>query len=355
MSPRPPNSPVVAPKLETVAKAAGVSISTASRALQNNPQIAAATRKRIQEVAQKLGYHTNPYISALMTHVRQTRPPPYQATLAWIDRLPANAWRENHVQTEFFNGAVGRAKELGFNLERIACLDPILNPARLGEILHARGISGVLCSADTPDARLKKLPFEVRSFAVVTVGCRFTNPDLHFSTNDQFLTARAAHRRLLELGYRRVGFVTTQGLEDIVDHRFSGGYLSAVKTGDDPAVPVFFADLNSDAGFAEWLHEHKPDVVLTTFMVELLAKIERAGLRVPHDVAFAMLDWDETLPHVAGIRQNHLRVGAGAVDVLVSQINRNEFGVPLHAQGVLIEGEWVDGATAPPRSGARGS
>lgn len=350
----PPANDGLAPKLKTVAKTAGVSTSTASRALQNSPQIALATRRRIQEIAKQLGYHTNPYVSVLMAHVRQTRPPPYTATLAWIDRLPPNAWRENPVQTLFFNGAVARAEALGFRIERVPCHDPKLNPSRLGDILRSRGINGVLCSADRPDARLMELPLDPNAVAVATVGCRFTKPDLHFSTNDQFITARMGHRRLIDLVYQRVGFVTTRSLEEIVDHRFSGGYLSVLATRTDGlGIPVFFADENDDDAFASWLRRYQPDAVLTTFMIDVLAKIRGAGLRVPQDVAFAMLDWNDTLPDVAGIRQDHERVGAGAVDVLVSQIKRNEFGVPVHPQGVLIEGEWVDGKTAPSRRSRR--
>lgn len=351
----PKSSPLtspIAPTLETVAKAAGVARSTASRALRNSPLIAAATRREIQAIASRLGYRPNPYVSVLMAHVRQTRPAPYTATIAWVDRLPGHAWRENRVQRQFYSGAVAHAGTLGFHLERVACGGAKFSRARLTDMLRARGIKGVLCSADTPDSRFLELPLDVSSFAVATVGCRFTKPDLHFSTNDQFVTASTAHRRLLALGYRRIGFVTTHGLEEIVDHRFSGGYLSVLANKNRPlSIPVHFFDERDHRAFPAWLRKHRPDAVLTTHLRETLGQIRAAGLRVPEDLGFAMLDWDETNPEVAGIRQNHARVGAGAVDLVVSQVRRNEFGVPSHAQGVLIEGDWVDGATAPPRHG----
>lgn len=340
----------ISPKLETVARAVGVSVSTVSRALRNNPQISAATRQRVQDAAKEMGYYANPYISTLMSHVRRTRPMPYQATIAWIDRLPANEWKANPVQAQFYAGAEERAQSMGFQIERLHCVDPALNRSRLSSILHSRGINGVLCSADLPEPSLKEFPFDVETFAVATVGCRFTKPDLHFSTNDQFMTARLAHQRLIELGYRRVGFVTTRGLEDVVDHRFTGGFLSALSSRVNRSdVPVHYVDDQGEDSFSEWLHDHRPDAVISAFMIELLDKILSMGLRVPEDVGFAVLDWDPRQSHISGIRQNHRRVGAGAVDVLVSQINRNEFGVPENAQGILIEGEWVDGATAPPR------
>lgn len=45
--------------IKDIAKEAGVSISTTSRALNNNPRISLATRQRIQSIADKLGYQPN--------------------------------------------------------------------------------------------------------------------------------------------------------------------------------------------------------------------------------------------------------------------------------------------------------
>lgn len=45
--------------IKNIAQAAGVSVSTASRALNNNPRISAKTRQRVQEIADQLGYLPN--------------------------------------------------------------------------------------------------------------------------------------------------------------------------------------------------------------------------------------------------------------------------------------------------------
>lgn len=45
--------------IKDVATRAGVSVSTASRALNDNPRISEATRKRIKEIAAEMGYHPN--------------------------------------------------------------------------------------------------------------------------------------------------------------------------------------------------------------------------------------------------------------------------------------------------------
>ncbi len=58
--------------IKDVAKAAGVSHSTVSRALANNPLIAEPTRRRIQRVAQKMGYAPNAIARGLVTRRTQT-------------------------------------------------------------------------------------------------------------------------------------------------------------------------------------------------------------------------------------------------------------------------------------------
>lgn len=55
------------PTLKDVAAAAGVAVSTASRALANNPAVAASTRERIQELARQLGYRPNAQARALQS------------------------------------------------------------------------------------------------------------------------------------------------------------------------------------------------------------------------------------------------------------------------------------------------
>ena len=52
-------------KLEDVATAVGVSLSTASRALRGNPAVSERTRRRVQAAAERLGYEPNRMASAL--------------------------------------------------------------------------------------------------------------------------------------------------------------------------------------------------------------------------------------------------------------------------------------------------
>lgn len=53
-----------------VARAAGVHQTTVSLALRSHPRIPENTRKRIQQVAEEMGYRPNPLVSALIAQRR---------------------------------------------------------------------------------------------------------------------------------------------------------------------------------------------------------------------------------------------------------------------------------------------
>jgi hypothetical protein len=50
---------------------------------------------------------------------------------------------------------------------------------------------------------------------------------------------------------------------------------------------------------------------------------------------------------VAGVWQNHTRLGAIAVELLAAKLQRNEHGAEHATDTHLVEGEWVDGLSLP--------
>jgi hypothetical protein len=52
----------------------------------------------------------------------------------------------------------------------------------------------------------------------------------------------------------------------------------------------------------------------------------------------------------AGIDQHSEEVGAAAVQMLISQINHHQTGIPKVPRELLIAGCWVNGHSLPPKS-----
>ena len=52
--------------MSEIAERAGCSQATVSKALRNAPDVSAAKRKAVQDIALEMGYRPNPLVSALM-------------------------------------------------------------------------------------------------------------------------------------------------------------------------------------------------------------------------------------------------------------------------------------------------
>jgi LacI family transcriptional regulator len=107
------------------------------------------------------------------------------------------------------------------------------------------------------------------------------------------------------------------------------------------------ADVTPDPKpFDDWMKRYRPEVVISkaSFVLPLF---ERLGLRVPHDGAFVDLFLGEFSGKTAGVRQNHARVGALAVELLAGQLQHNKFGVPQVPTTTFVEGTWYNGSSCP--------
>jgi len=93
-----------------------------------------------------------------------------------------------------------------------------------------------------------------------------------------------------------------------------------------------------------WLKRHKPEVIVG-YNNHLVQWVEAAGFRVPQDVGVVHLAVDDDVPDWAGIHSRRRKMGATAVDWLVSLIRNRQFGVPETPLNILIRGTWQIGRT----------
>ena len=101
-----------------IAARAGVSRTTVSFALRNNPKIPKKTADLVRAIAQQLGYRPNPRVAAVMAHIRRARAVPAGERIAfvWVHTSRAESARDLFLQRVFL-GAKARAEALGYSLE----------------------------------------------------------------------------------------------------------------------------------------------------------------------------------------------------------------------------------------------
>jgi LacI family transcriptional regulator len=220
---------------------------------------------------------------------------------------------------------------------------------RLGEILTARGISGVILAAFPMEPHEISLPWD--DFAFVQVGHRLKLPRLDCVVSDHTEAITLAARTIAGCGFRRIGLAIEKYQDEITDGRWSLGYAGLRSTTPDLAEipPLLPAQMNAEL-FLEWVDRHAVDCILTlsTFrnepnlMETWLAAHERQTSRI---IGLASLDVTSVHPDWSGIEQHSDEIGRAAVDLLFSKLQAGERGVPRIPRTLQVHGHWHDGRT----------
>ena len=337
--------------LQTIADLAGVSRSTVSLALRNRPKLAAATRERIQKIAEEIGYRPNSSISTLMTHLRSARTLLEQGVLAFLTNHPTrDGWRKDEFRTyeRFFEGAAARADRNGYRLDVFWMKEPGMTSSRMKKILEARGIQGAVIAPLL--GRGGHLSLDISDLATVTFGVSVKRPKLHRVDNYQVQSVRTAMRELKRRGYRRIGFAAKRDDDRHVDYNWSTDYLEYQHRVLGKHLPIYYPEVPTRETALEWIKSTQVDAILC--INTKIPKMIESSLPIPEQLGVVILDRFDTDHAFAGIDGRPELSGAAAIDLLIGQLHRNERGVPTAPKLVLSEGIWVDGESVrPPRVG----
>jgi LacI family transcriptional regulator len=333
-----------------IAKAAGLSKNAVSLALRNDPQIPAATRARVAALALKMGYERNPALGHVMSMMRRKG---FSGTLGTIALFNANqapdAFTRHPTIPSYVKGCTDRAGLLGYALDTFWLYEKKMTGERLREILESRGVIGAIIVGMMRENRLPTFIMPViDNFPCVVTGVRTRGPALSFASVDHHIVTLRAYERALALGYKRPGLVLDAQIDELVEHRFSAGYLTgqALVPPENRLRPFtnFQAGRETPPGFGEWLEKEKPDVIFTLYN-GVRRWVESAGREVPRDIGLIQLEWRESSPDWAGMNQHNDISGAVALDMLVTMIHNGEKGVPPFPRATLVGPTWVNGKT----------
>jgi hypothetical protein len=148
---------------------------------------------------------------------------------------------------------------------------------------------------------------------------------------------------LAKLGYQRPALVINPELDDLLDNRFSGGFLVGQSRMKQSArIPVFAYEERAEPLFKAWFTNYQPDVIMTLH-TPVQDWVKRCGKAVPKEVGLVHLDRTPEMKEWAGMEQNNELVGVAAADMVIAQLHRNESGVPAFTKCMLIESTWIPG------------
>ncbi len=330
--------------MSDLAKMAGCSVNTVSLALRDSKRISLATRERIQQLAAEHNYRPNPLVSAFVTSRRKAMPPQTIAVLTKFETL-AQSYRLHSFCRHLMDGMQARATALGFRLEEFTCaLTDSPSPARLTEILLARGIRGVMLFP-SGSISVSFPALDWRHFAVVAAGFHSRHWPVHRTALDQAGAMETCLDQLTARGYRRIGLGMTRALDARWGYTASGRYFvwQARQLGKYciPVVPGE-DECATESDFKAWVLKFRPDAVIVyyDFYITYLDDLEKEyGIKV---LPVTMNSSER--PDVCGITPRSQDLGAISISVLARELYLNHYGIPAVPEVTLISSEWHNGA-----------
>ncbi len=322
--------------IKDVAAAAGVSIKTVSRVLNNERYVGVATRERVQQAVAAL--HFRPSQAARSLAGRRS----FQVALVCDNPSP-------HYLFEIQAGARARLEADGVRLiaqpydrTSLRMLDDI---AALVDTTHVDGV--ILTPPITDDAAVRAALAErgVRT-VLVSPGEAGAAPSVRI---DNAKAAAVMTRHLLALGHRRIGFVG--GHPDYAASRQrADGHRAALKAAGIAEEAALFVEGRYDfpsgarAGAALLQLSEPPTAIFAAsddMAAGVLTAAHARGLRLPEDVSVAGFGDDALAgyvwPPLTTIRQPTRELGWQAADLLLTGADeRREVAFELVERGSTV-------------------
>jgi len=313
--------------IKDVARAAGVSPSTVSRALNDSPLIREETKARIRRIAAELGYERNELARGLVMGSSQ-------ALGLLIPDIT------NPFFAEITRGVGEAAHAQGYGV--ILCNtegDPEREWSYI-RLLKRKRVDGLILTSVTVETPyLKDLARSKTPFVLVSRSSRIVKAP--YVGVDDRLGGRLAVEHLVELGHQRIGFIGGQpDVQSCIDR------LEAFKEVlSERGLPlrkgwVVFSDFTQAAGYKAGLRilrrRTRPTAIFAANDVTALGVLQAAeelGLRVPDDLS--LVGYDDisyaALPRIelTTVAQPSFEMGKIAAEWLLSVIGGKRRR-PLH-------------------------
>jgi len=307
--------------LKMVAEKAGVSVNTASRAINNKSDINEETKKKVLKIAQKLGYVRNATAVALRT--RETR------TIGVVI-----ADNRNPFYAEVLNGMEEAAREKNYHIILANTQRDYKKEEEAINLLLAKRADGLLITpVQDKDDDIKNLIDANIPFVIV--GRDFENIEVDAVYNDEVKGGFLAIEYLINKGHKRIALINGFLHKSPAKGRLEG-YKKALKKYGMPFddALVSFGDIDVKDGYERTKQMLEKDLDFTAIFAynDMMAfgsmqAIKEKGLRIPENIG--LVGYDDIPfcslmdPALTTIRLNKQELGIESVKLLLSRINGN--------------------------------
>lgn len=305
-------------QMADIARLAGVSVSTVSRALNGNARINPQTVQRVQELARSLNYSIN--VGAKNLRMRENR------TIALI--IPIDRASNQSISDPFFIAMLGSLADAltEANYEILLSRLDTDQLDRIGELYdNGRACGIVVIGQWACHEQLNSLAS--RGVPLVVWGTQLARQMYCTVGSDNISGARMATALLLAKGCRKIAFLGDASLPEAA-HRLQGfeqAHREASLTCDASLVlPVSFSGQKAHATIQAFVtrQPHIDGIVAASDLIAMAAvsALQTHGLRVPQDVRVVGYDDVDASSHfnppISTVHQSIEDAGPVMVQVL---------------------------------------
>jgi DNA-binding LacI/PurR family transcriptional regulator len=301
--------------IKDIARIAGVSHSTVSRALHDSPLVTRATAAQIQKIARDVGYRASAVARGLVT--RKTR------TIGVVVTTVTDPW-----VGEVLSGIELAAADHGY---AVFLADSNADPAREKSVVQSfaeRRVDGIVVTSSRVGALHTPMLSEMM-VPIVLINNQHPGKFVHSVMIENLDASREATEHLIGLGHRRIGYVGDRYGHHSDAERFAG-YREALQKAGLPFVPELVAhgDGKAEGGapaMSRLLALASPPTAVFCYndvtALGVLHAIHVRGLRVPADISIVGFDdlffAPYTQPPLTTVRQPRKKMGQMAFESLL--------------------------------------
>ncbi|WP_116999737.1 LacI family DNA-binding transcriptional regulator [Desertimonas flava] len=302
-------------KLVDVAREAGTSVATVSRALNNNERVDPALAERVRAAAAKLGYRPN----FVARNLRR------QSTKLWLLII-------SDIEIAFFTsvarGVEDTALKHGYAVVLCNADEDDHKEARYVDLAVAEQAAGVIISPHSDHTHIERL---IDAGIPVVLIDRGLDEPVDSVTADSRGGAQAATEHLLQQGWERPACITgPQSAQTAVQRRL--GYEDALKSASIKTRRVVHRPFTIEGGrtaTAGLLDRNRPPdslfVANAALTLGVLQELQTRGLRPGTDIGLVCFDdapWAPFIdPPISVVSQPAYRMGTQAAGLLVERIS----------------------------------
>jgi LacI family transcriptional regulator len=317
------------PTIKDIARLAGVSHTTVSRALNDMPRISRRTKARILGIAKKLNYHPN--VAARSLKIRRTK------TLGLVITTIVNPF-----YPELAQGIEATAQEMGYSIILCSTNYDISLERQHIEMLKSKGVDGIIfTSTHIHDPNIEGLIDEKLPIILVNrkIYDESVSNRVDYVVIDNVRGAFMAVEHLIKMGHEKIGLICGLSQSSASLERLQGAKkaLSAWGLAFDPGLVfegTFLKGSGLDAANRFSKMRPRPTAIFAFNDYMALGAMEGfidQGFRIPQDIALIGFN-DIEISRMRNIElttigQKSYEMGSIAVKTLVEKIEGEAQGL----------------------------